>query len=63
MTITVAAVKAIAPACRTQTIRTDSLTETIPTDDDAAAQDVQAAISVAGKALPQSLTIPPTYRK
>jgi hypothetical protein len=30
---------------------------------DAAAQDVQAAISVAGKTLPQSLTIPPTYRK
>jgi HAE1 family hydrophobic/amphiphilic exporter-1 len=30
---------------------------------DAAAQDVQAAISVAQKTLPQSLTIPPTYRK
>jgi HAE1 family hydrophobic/amphiphilic exporter-1 len=30
---------------------------------DAAAQDVQAAISIAGKTLPQSMTIPPTYRK
>src|SRR6202040_4192611 len=30
---------------------------------DAAAQDVQAAISVAGKTLPQNMTLPPTYRK
>jgi multidrug efflux pump subunit AcrB len=30
---------------------------------DAAAQDVQAAISVAAKTLPLTLTIPPTYRK
>src|ERR1700688_1320386 len=30
---------------------------------DAAAQDVQAAISVAGKTLPQNITLPPTYRK
>ena len=28
-----------------------------------AAQDVQAAISIAGKTLPQSMTIPPNYRK
>ena len=30
---------------------------------DAAAQDVQAAISIAGKTLPQNMTLPPTYRK
>jgi HAE1 family hydrophobic/amphiphilic exporter-1 len=30
---------------------------------DAAAQDVQAAITAAGKQLPQSLTQPPTYKK
>ena len=30
---------------------------------DAAAQDVQAAISVAAKTLPQNMTLPPTYRK
>ena len=30
---------------------------------DAAAQDVQAAITVAGKTLPQEMTTPPTYRK
>ena len=30
---------------------------------DSAAQDVQAAISIAGKTLPQAMTIPPTYRK
>jgi hydrophobe/amphiphile efflux-1 (HAE1) family protein len=30
---------------------------------DAAAQDVQAAITAAGKTLPQALTSPPTYRK
>jgi HAE1 family hydrophobic/amphiphilic exporter-1 len=30
---------------------------------DSAAQDVQAAISTAGKTLPQSMTIPPNYRK
>src|SRR5712691_2597162 len=30
---------------------------------DSAAQDVQAAISIAGKTLPQSMTLPPTYRK
>jgi hydrophobe/amphiphile efflux-1 (HAE1) family protein len=30
---------------------------------DSAAQDVQAAITAAGKSLPQSLTTPPTYRK
>jgi hydrophobe/amphiphile efflux-1 (HAE1) family protein len=30
---------------------------------DSAAQDVQAAITAAGKTLPQSLTTPPTYRK
>src|SRR5262245_15939162 len=30
---------------------------------DSAAQDVQAAISIAGKTLPQSMTIPPNYRK
>src|SRR6266568_3842507 len=30
---------------------------------DSAAQDVQAAITVAGKTLPQSMTIPPNYRK
>ncbi len=30
---------------------------------DAAAQDVQAAITAAGKTLPQSLSTPPTYRK
>jgi multidrug efflux pump subunit AcrB len=30
---------------------------------DAAAQDVQSAISVAAKTLPLTLTIPPTYRK
>jgi HAE1 family hydrophobic/amphiphilic exporter-1 len=30
---------------------------------DAAAQDVQAAITAAGKSLPQSMTAPPTYRK
>ena len=30
---------------------------------DSAAQDVQAAISIAGKTLPQGMTIPPNYRK
>jgi hydrophobe/amphiphile efflux-1 (HAE1) family protein len=30
---------------------------------DSAAQDVQAAITAAGKTLPQALTTPPTYRK
>ena len=30
---------------------------------DSAAQDVQAAITAAGKALPQALTQPPTYKK
>ena len=30
---------------------------------DSAAQDVQAAITAAGKQLPQTLTVPPTYRK
>src|SRR5437763_409389 len=30
---------------------------------DSAAQDIQAAITAAGKSLPQSLTTPPTYRK
>ncbi|MGP0088794.1 MAG: efflux RND transporter permease subunit [Xanthobacteraceae bacterium] len=30
---------------------------------DAAAQDVQAAITAAGRYLPQNLTVPPTYRK
>ncbi len=30
---------------------------------DAAAQDVQAAITAAGKTLPQSMTSPPTYKK
>jgi HAE1 family hydrophobic/amphiphilic exporter-1 len=30
---------------------------------DSAAQDVQAAITAAGKTLPQSLTTPPTYKK
>jgi HAE1 family hydrophobic/amphiphilic exporter-1 len=30
---------------------------------DSAAQDVQSAISIAGKTMPQALTIPPTYRK
>jgi multidrug efflux pump subunit AcrB len=30
---------------------------------DAAAQDVQAGISIAGKTLPQNMTLPPTYRK
>jgi hydrophobe/amphiphile efflux-1 (HAE1) family protein len=30
---------------------------------DAAAQDVQAAITAAGKTLPQNLTTPPTYKK
>ena len=30
---------------------------------DAAAQDVQAAITAAGKTLPQAMTSPPTYRK
>ena len=30
---------------------------------DSAAQDVQAAISIATKTLPQSMTIPPNYRK
>jgi hydrophobe/amphiphile efflux-1 (HAE1) family protein len=30
---------------------------------DSAAQDVQSAISVAGKTLPLAMTIPPTYRK
>jgi len=30
---------------------------------DSAAQDVQAAISTAGKTLPQGMTIPPNYRK
>jgi multidrug efflux pump subunit AcrB len=30
---------------------------------DSAAQDVQAAISIANKTLPQSMTIPPNYRK
>ena len=30
---------------------------------DAAAQDVQAAITAAGRQLPQTLTTPPTYRK
>jgi multidrug efflux pump subunit AcrB len=30
---------------------------------DAAAQDVQAAISIAAKTLPQNMTLPPTYRK
>jgi multidrug efflux pump subunit AcrB len=30
---------------------------------DAAAQDVQAAISIAGKTLPQNMTLPPTYRR
>src|SRR6266481_6942725 len=30
---------------------------------DSAAQDVQAAISVAGKTLPQSMTTPPNYKK
>src|SRR5262252_325592 len=30
---------------------------------DAAAQDVQAAITAAGRQLPQTLTSPPTYRK
>jgi HAE1 family hydrophobic/amphiphilic exporter-1 len=30
---------------------------------ESAAQDVQSAISVAGKTLPQAMTIPPTYRK
>src|SRR6516165_5175328 len=30
---------------------------------DAAAQDVQAAITAAGKTLPQSMTTPPIYRK
>jgi len=30
---------------------------------DSAAQDVQSAISIAGKTLPQAMTIPPTYRK
>jgi hydrophobe/amphiphile efflux-1 (HAE1) family protein len=30
---------------------------------DSAAQDVQSAISVAGKTLPLTMTIPPTYRK
>src|SRR5690242_1086722 len=30
---------------------------------DSAAQDVQAAINAAGRALPQAMTTPPTYRK
>src|SRR6267143_230422 len=30
---------------------------------DSGAQDVQAAISIAGKTLPQGMTIPPSYRK
>jgi hydrophobe/amphiphile efflux-1 (HAE1) family protein len=30
---------------------------------DSAAQDIQSAITAAGKSLPQSLTTPPTYRK
>src|SRR5436190_425503 len=30
---------------------------------DAAAQDVQAAITAAGRTLPQSMTTPPTYKK
>jgi HAE1 family hydrophobic/amphiphilic exporter-1 len=30
---------------------------------DSAAQDVQAAITAAGKQLPQTLSVPPTYRK
>ncbi len=30
---------------------------------DSAAQDVQSAISIAGKTLPQAMTLPPTYRK
>jgi multidrug efflux pump subunit AcrB len=30
---------------------------------DSAAQDVQSAISIAGKTLPLTMTIPPTYRK
>src|SRR5258706_9101165 len=30
---------------------------------DSAAQDVQAAISIAGKTLPLAMTLPPTYRK
>jgi multidrug efflux pump subunit AcrB len=30
---------------------------------DSAAQDVQSAISIAGKVLPLSMTLPPTYRK
>ena len=30
---------------------------------DAAAQDVQAAITAAGKTLPQNLTVPPYYKK
>src|SRR5712675_3111210 len=30
---------------------------------DSAGQDVQAAITVAGKTLPQSMTTPPSYRK
>jgi len=30
---------------------------------DSAAQDVQAAITAAGKTLPQNLTVPPSYRK
>jgi HAE1 family hydrophobic/amphiphilic exporter-1 len=32
-------------------------------DIDAAAQDVQAAITAAGRTLPQSMSIPPTYKK
>jgi len=32
-------------------------------DIDAAAQDVQAAITAAGKTLPQAMTAPPTYKK
>src|SRR5262245_8731239 len=31
-------------------------------DIDAAAQDVQAAITAAGKTLPQAMTAPPTYK-
>jgi multidrug efflux pump subunit AcrB len=30
---------------------------------DSAGQDVQAAITVAGKTLPQSMTTPPSYKK
>jgi multidrug efflux pump subunit AcrB len=30
---------------------------------DSAAQDVQSAISIAGKTLPLAMTLPPTYRK